>query len=329
MSKIDKFQLVELVKERRVIWDSNCDGYRKREVTSRAWIDIYLIMNPKYNGMSEEEKRLYEESIRSKWTNLRDCYQRKFKKRQMLADNVSELPDSSNESHIQKSLKFLDEIYSKKSQNLKCMDSLNQVYKEPSKICVSKSLFDSDEETKFNLRISNSIARKDVDNAAPQLSSAIHQKFNKYNEHQNNGDRDNSRDVHPTTSKNDCSGPDNTVTVVSDDSISMTPMEKKDSIDNFLQGNEQDLNSLSSHSDHGSESGVEGMSRRDRHPSIKRSIEETEQFEEKEKELSVKSFLNNEILPIVSKQFNKKQILDFKSGIFLLISSIQYPQSEK
>ncbi|XP_046670547.1 uncharacterized protein LOC124360735 [Homalodisca vitripennis] len=273
------------------------------------------------------KRNRYEESIRNKWTNIRDCYQRKWKQRQRKADEKGTgFQDYSNENGFLEPLGFLDRVL-KKSQNLKYMESAkNKGNEVPNKSRLSKLLNYSDDETEFNFRLTTPPPRKDMDNADPQFSLVKESDLTKSNQRQN-GDIDNSRDASPTKFENVLNEPE-FISSDSDDDDNNTksmPLIKKEEVnDNIQRGNEQTSNSFLAYSDHGSDSGVERMPYKNRHRSIKRRFEEEEQVEETKQELN--RFFNNEILPFVTKHFNKRQILEFKSSMLILVSNTLYPE---
>lgn len=67
-------ELIEMVRERRCLWDRSCPEYRDRGVKESAWTEIYKEIEPNFDLMKEEQRNQIGGYITRKWYNLRDSY---------------------------------------------------------------------------------------------------------------------------------------------------------------------------------------------------------------------------------------------------------------
>ncbi|XP_017771316.1 PREDICTED: uncharacterized protein LOC108558794 [Nicrophorus vespilloides] len=86
MSRKHQFQynpcdLIDLIKERPIIWDKTIDEYKDKVMKEMAWTEVYGSLNSEYENMNEKMKKKTAESINEKWKNIRDAFIRSLKKK--------------------------------------------------------------------------------------------------------------------------------------------------------------------------------------------------------------------------------------------------------
>ncbi|KAL0810134.1 hypothetical protein ABMA28_010929 [Loxostege sticticalis] len=72
--KYDVKLLIQGVRDRPCLWDKSLEVYKDRLERRTAWEEIFNILDESYETMPAEEKRLTEEHIVNKWTNIRDTF---------------------------------------------------------------------------------------------------------------------------------------------------------------------------------------------------------------------------------------------------------------
>lgn len=93
--------LIEMVRERRCLWDRACPSYRDKTAKERAWHDIYIVFEPNFDSLNLARKNFVGSTITRKWHNARDSYVKSRK------------PGMRNKPYLySEDLKFLDETLS-------------------------------------------------------------------------------------------------------------------------------------------------------------------------------------------------------------------------
>lgn len=61
MEEFDYELLVNLVQEREVLWDKTSESYKDKRKNIKAWQEICVILNEKFETLSDKEKNEYGE----------------------------------------------------------------------------------------------------------------------------------------------------------------------------------------------------------------------------------------------------------------------------
>ncbi|XP_028025680.1 uncharacterized protein LOC114239596 [Bombyx mandarina] len=77
--KYDVVTLIQSVRDRPCLWDKALESYKDRVERKAAWEEIYNILDDRYEEMTPAEKRLTEEHVVNKWTNVRDTFVKTLK----------------------------------------------------------------------------------------------------------------------------------------------------------------------------------------------------------------------------------------------------------
>lgn len=56
--KYDVIQLIQCVRDRPCLWDKSLENYKDRVERRTAWEEIFCILDPAYEQMSMEDKRI-------------------------------------------------------------------------------------------------------------------------------------------------------------------------------------------------------------------------------------------------------------------------------
>ncbi|XP_013190934.1 uncharacterized protein LOC106135239 [Amyelois transitella] len=106
--KYDVLELISCVRERPCLWDKSLENYKDRLERRAAWEEIFVILEPRYEDMTAEDRRLLGEEVIYKWTNIRDTFMKslktklgKPKRRYMLHDQLIFLKNNLPEEERQ------------------------------------------------------------------------------------------------------------------------------------------------------------------------------------------------------------------------------------
>ncbi|VVC97318.1 uncharacterized protein LOC126979940 [Leptidea sinapis] len=69
-------RLIEEVKKRPGIWDSDDPGYKSKNQRHRLWLEVIREVAGKDINVSKSELRELELQIQKKWKSIRDCFQK-------------------------------------------------------------------------------------------------------------------------------------------------------------------------------------------------------------------------------------------------------------
>ncbi|XP_054273526.1 uncharacterized protein LOC128993574 [Macrosteles quadrilineatus] len=104
-------ELIDLVRDRPVIWDRSVEGYRNKEFSGFAWEQICRRIFNTYDDWGQEQKIYVEKMVKQKWTTTRDVWQRNYRKRKDAMQTGENLEIKENARY--EKLKFLAKVYEK------------------------------------------------------------------------------------------------------------------------------------------------------------------------------------------------------------------------
>lgn len=61
--KYNVVKLIEAIRDRPCLWNKNVENYKDRVERKLAWIEIFNILDERYEEMSSDDKRLTSEYI--------------------------------------------------------------------------------------------------------------------------------------------------------------------------------------------------------------------------------------------------------------------------
>ncbi|XP_047505956.1 uncharacterized protein LOC125050273 [Pieris napi] len=78
MDRFDVELFIDEVEKRPAIWDIQCDDYSNKIIKNRAWQELVEIFGDCEDTL--EKKNILSTQLQKKWKNIRDCYNKEYKK---------------------------------------------------------------------------------------------------------------------------------------------------------------------------------------------------------------------------------------------------------
>ncbi|XP_072940848.1 uncharacterized protein [Epargyreus clarus] len=72
--------LISLVENRSILWDKTCEQYKNKIGKLEAWREICSIIKPDFVDLNEQEKFNFCKLVTTKWTNIKDGFNRAERK---------------------------------------------------------------------------------------------------------------------------------------------------------------------------------------------------------------------------------------------------------
>ncbi|XP_043286197.1 uncharacterized protein [Venturia canescens] len=79
VATFDTEHFISQVKKHPAIYDVNCLQYVDRAARNNAWFEVCTAVTPDWNHLTDEERKIEEKSLRSKWRNIRDYFMKEVK----------------------------------------------------------------------------------------------------------------------------------------------------------------------------------------------------------------------------------------------------------
>ncbi|XP_038213226.1 uncharacterized protein LOC119833312 [Zerene cesonia] len=76
----DAERLILCVESHPCLWDTSIEEYYDREKKDIAWLEIFYILIPNWETLSEDQKRIKGLKLKRKWCNCRDYYKNEKQK---------------------------------------------------------------------------------------------------------------------------------------------------------------------------------------------------------------------------------------------------------
>ncbi|XP_026744340.1 uncharacterized protein LOC113505728 [Trichoplusia ni] len=98
MDRFDTELFIDEVEKRPALWDIQCAEYSNKIIRNGAWQELVEIFGE--NEDSLEKKVLFGVTLQKKWKNIRDAYNKEFKKGKSIPSGSGALPNKRKKTKI-------------------------------------------------------------------------------------------------------------------------------------------------------------------------------------------------------------------------------------
>ncbi|XP_044759431.1 uncharacterized protein LOC123317115 [Coccinella septempunctata] len=109
---VDAEQLIELVKNRPVLWNRKHEKYRDKFKTQKAWQEILTELDVNFEEFDDDVKSEFGRIVLKKWTQMRDSYRKSLSKKQRSGPAGSKIKTYIYSSR----LRFLDNMFEERER---------------------------------------------------------------------------------------------------------------------------------------------------------------------------------------------------------------------